>query len=239
VLTYLIAASLALQSTDLPLPVQPEYGHYVVDSAQMLDVYSEHVIDSVGARRNDEGRPLYVVTLDSVPGDPGDRDRVYAYAKAIYAGWKIGANTAPNARVSRGTLLLLVKANGESALIFGDGWGGIHDGDGVRLTRDIFNPALASDSPDDAIVAGVRTLSNTVALRRRALARVIAAIPLIAIVLAFLSVGRIKRRNARRREASEALLATLAARLTHRQYESLRVADEKSDRRVSPADPPC
>lgn len=233
-LPILIAASISLQSTDIPLPAQPSYGHYVADAAGMLDVYSEHVIDSIGELRYAEGRPLYVVTIDSVPGDSNERYWLVTYAKAIYDDWKIGANVPAN----RGTLVLLAKGNRQAIIMFGSGWGGLHDADGVRLTRDVFNPALASDAPGDAIVAGVRTLSGALSAPNAGWRRQLAWIPMFAMVLAWLSVARIKRRNARRAAASEALLATLALQLTGRQYGSLRAAEENAQRRISPSAPP-
>jgi uncharacterized membrane protein YgcG len=238
VLRLLTIASIALQSTDLPIPVQPEYRHYVVDSAQILDVYSESVIDSIGERLNADGRPLYVVTIDAVPGDSNERYRLYATASAIYAAWKIGANHPPGAPGNRGALLLLARGNQQSVIVFGAGWAGLRDAEGMRLTRDVFDPALATAAPGDAIVAGVQKLAGALEVPNARIRWRLLWFPAIAILLGVLSFARIHRRNARRAAASDAQLEMLALQLSTRQNNSLRVAEGNVSRRVSPLDPP-
>ena len=237
-LKLLPIALIALQSTDLPVPVQPEYRHYVVDSAQILDEYRESVIDSIGERLNADGRPLYVVTIDAVPGDSNEPDRLYATASAIYAAWRIGANHAREVGGNRGTLLLLSRGIQKSVIVFGAGWAGLRDADAARLRRDVFDPALATAGPSDAIVAGVRELAGVLQPPNARIRWRLLWIPAIAIMLGVLSFGRIQRRNARRAAASDARLEMLARQLTGRQDQRLRVAEENVSRRVSPLDPP-
>ena len=230
--TWWIAASIALQVTDATLPARPEYGHYVVDGSNVLDAYSEHVIDSIAARRAAEGRPLYLVTVDSVVSDASDATSLEAFATSTYDRWEIGGSAAP----ARGTLVLI--AGKRSAIVFGRGWGRVHEADARRFAQDVFNPAMASDNPADGMVAGVRALSNVIAARSAWLGRGIAAIPVVAILLAWLSYGRIRSRSARRDSERAAVFERVALTINARQQAVLRAAGQQDRPALRPSDPP-
>ena len=233
--TCAIIGLMLIQAVTPPLPTKPEYGHYVSDGAQLLDVSTEHVIDSIGARRYAEGRPLYVVTIDSLPSDAasGD-DALYRYAAAIHDGWRIGEKGA----ASRGTLVLIDAKARRSAILFGRGWGSLHDGEGLRLTRDTFDPALASDAPSDAVLRAVRVLSQEIAARNAWIVRGLAMIPLFAIFVAWLSYGRIRGRARRREDERAAVFASVAMQAANRQRAILDAAGKDRPPSLRPSDPP-
>ena len=220
-----------LQATTQSLPVKPEYDHYVVDEAGVLDAYDRARIDSIGRLRNLEGRPLYVITLDTLPTDAATGG-VERYARTVYDAWGVGSNLATD----RGALLLIVTTEQKSAVAFGAGWG---SGAGERartIAREVVDPALAKGHIADGANAGVRALSSSIASPRVWVGRGLALIPLFAIALAWLSYGRIRKRGALREAERAAVFAGIGSRMIARQEQILRAADRGEP--VSPSDPP-
>lgn len=220
-----------LQGTTQSLPVKPEYDRYVVDEAGVLDAYDRARIDSIGRLRNAEGRPLYVVTLDTLPTDARAAG-VERYARSVYGAWGVGRNLATD----RGALLLIVTTEQKSAIAFGPGWGGGADERARRVAGNVVDPALAKGHVADAANAGVRALSSSIASPRAWIGRGLAFIPVFAIILAWLSYGRIRSRGALREAERAAVFARIGSRTIARQEQVLRAADQ--GQRISPSDPP-
>ena len=222
---------LVLQATTSAVPEKPVYDRYVVDDAGVLDAYDRARIDSIARLRNVEGRPLYVVTLDTLPSDAAGAG-VERYARTVYDAWGVGSNLATD----RGALLLIVTTEQQSAIAFGSGWGA-GAGDRARtLARDVVDPALAKGHVADAANAGVRALSSSIASPNAWVGRGLAFIPVFAIALAWLSYGRIRRRGALRDAERAAVFAHIGSRMIARQEAVLRAADQGDP--ISPSDPP-
>lgn len=219
-----------LQAATPPVPVKPEYDRYVVDDAGVLDAYDRARIDSVGRQRNAEGRPLYVVTLDTLPSDAAVNG-IERYARAVYDAWGVGSNLARD----RGALLLIVTTRQRSAIAFGPGWGAGADERARMLAREVVDPALAKGHVAEAANAGVRALASSIASPRGWAGRGLGWIPVFAIVLAGVSYARIRRRGARRDAARAALFASIGSRMIARQEAVLRAGDEGAP--ISPSDP--
>lgn len=226
--TFMLAA---LQVATQPLPVKPLYDRYVVDDAGVLDAYDRARIDSIGRVRNVEGRPLYVVTLDTLPTD-AKAGGVEHYARTVYDAWGIGSNLAKD----RGALLLVVTTDQKSAIVFGSGWGANAGERGRRLASEVVDPALAKGHVADATNAGVRALASGIASPNAWVGRGLAFIPVFAILLAWLSYGRIRSRGALREAERAAVFAHIGSRMIARQEEALRAAEDGS--RLSPSAPP-
>ena len=224
-------ALIALQATTQALPAKPEYDRYVVDDAGVLDAYDRARIDSIGRVRNVEGRPLYVVTLDTLPAGAGVAG-VEQFALAIYRAWGVGSNLAND----RGALLLIVTTEQRSAIVLGPGWGIDADGRARRLAREVVDPALAKGHVAGATNAGVRALSSSIASPNAWVGRGLAFIPVFAIFLAWLSYARIRSRGALREAERAAVFASIGSRLIARQEEVLRSADRGHP--ISPSDRP-
>ena len=220
-----------LQGTTVPLPVKPEYDRYVVDEAGVLDAYDRARIDSIGRLRNAEGRPLYVVTLDTLP-TAARATGVERYARSVYEAWGVGSNLTTD----RGALLLVVTTEQKSAIAFGPGWGSGADERARRVASNVVDPGLEKGHVADATNAGVRALSSSIASPRAWVGRAIAFIPVFAIFLAWLSYGRIRSRGALREAERAAVFAHIGSRMIARQEQVLRAADQ--GQRVSPSDPP-
>lgn len=222
---------IVLQAATQAVPVKPEYDRYVVDEAGVLDPYDRARIDSIGRLRNAEGRPLYVVTLDTLPTDAA-AGGVEGYARTVYDAWGVGSNLAKD----RGALLLIVTTELKSAVAFGPAWGSGAGERARRIAGDVVDPALAKGHVADAANAGVRALSSNIASPRAWIGRGLALIPVFAIVLAWLSYGRIRNRGALREAERAAVFADIGSRLIARQEAVLRASDQGQP--VSPSDPP-
>lgn len=88
----------------------------------------------------------------------------------------------------------------------------------------------------DATRAGVRALSSSIASPNAWVGRGLAFIPVFAIILAWLSYGRIRSRGALREAERAAVFAHIGSRLIARQEGVLRAADD--GRPISPSDRP-
>jgi hypothetical protein len=220
-----------LQGTTQPLPVKPEYDRYLVDEAGVLDAYDRARIDSIGRLRNAEGRPLYVVTLDTLPTDARSGG-VERYARKVYDAWGVGSNLAND----RGALLLIVTTEQKSAIAFGAGSGIGADERGRRIASDVVDSALAKGHVAGATNAGVRALSSSIASPSAWVGRGLAFIPVFAIFLAWLSYGRIRSRGALGEAERAAVFAHIGSRMIARQEQVLRAADQGQP--ISPSDPP-
>lgn len=229
--SWCVIMLVVLQGATQSLPVKPEYDRYVVDEAGVLDAYDRARIDSVGRLRNLEGRPLYVVTLDTLPTDAA-AGGVERFARTVYDAWGVGSNLATD----RGALLLIVTTEQSSAIAFGPGWGSGADERARTIARNVIDPALGKGHVAEGAIAGVRALSSSIASPRAWVGRGLALIPVFAIALALLSYGRIRKRGALREAERAAIFANIGSRMIARQEDVLRAAEE--GRPVSPSDPP-